>query len=370
MADIVLYTGETTKEYYSSQQLSELNKPLDPRLISQRKGGYNRNLVYIAGHNAIDQANRIFGYGNWAYKPLSLEQVVLIDPLTQEAVGIEYKAEVELIVRGAVAPIVDVGSQPVATWNVEDQIMQRRLKAAGNGGKVNESPFTLIEKREARAVIVEAHEQAKKGAVTDALKRALRAFGNQFGNELYGDGHVDLDGGNVVESSPNRQIPQKSHPVTAPRPGEVRNTSTQPADDAAATEQQLSSIRKLCERLGKPEPENLDTMRFLAAKELISNLTQEYRNRKDQPAQKASPAEVQVTQLQAMPTISKDATALKIYAKEVYKCGEGSLEARWKWVKGQALKTNKVPADSELTPANLEMIRVFLDSAEPEERAS
>ena len=31
----------------------------------------------------------------------------------------------------------------------------------------------------------EAHEAAYKGAVTDALKRALRHFGDQFGNGLY-----------------------------------------------------------------------------------------------------------------------------------------------------------------------------------------
>ena len=33
----------------------------------------------------------------------------------------------------------------------------------------------------------EGHETAYKGAVTDALKRALRTFGAQFGNALYGD---------------------------------------------------------------------------------------------------------------------------------------------------------------------------------------
>ncbi len=31
----------------------------------------------------------------------------------------------------------------------------------------------------------EAHEAAYKGAVTDAMKRALRHFGDQFGNRLY-----------------------------------------------------------------------------------------------------------------------------------------------------------------------------------------
>ena len=35
---------------------------------------------------------------------------------------------------------------------------------------------------------VEGHETAFKGCVTDALKRALRGYGEQFGNGLYGDG--------------------------------------------------------------------------------------------------------------------------------------------------------------------------------------
>jgi Rad52/22 family double-strand break repair protein len=216
--DIKLYTGEE-EVVFSEKQLTLLDKPLDQRLVSKRKGGFGRMLSYIEGHDAIDQANRIFGYGNWCYHPVSVEQVVLLDPLSGEAVGIEYKAQVELTVRGAIGPIVDIGSQPVATWNVEDQIMQRRLKAA-NGGKVNEAEFTLIEKREARAVIVEAHEQAKKGSVTDALKRALRAFGNQFGNGLYGDGHVDLSEPGtttVVEARP-RQLPPASNGHQEPLP--------------------------------------------------------------------------------------------------------------------------------------------------------
>src|SRR5260221_672760 len=124
MSNIQLYAGEQS-DYYSQDQVNELNKQLDQRLVSRRKGGGNRTLNYIEGHDAIDQANRIFGYGNWAYEPISLEQVVLIDPIDGMAVGIEYKALVKLTVRGAIAPIVDVGSQPVATWSVEDQVMGR-----------------------------------------------------------------------------------------------------------------------------------------------------------------------------------------------------------------------------------------------------
>lgn len=245
-----LYTG-ATEGYFSSEQVQELDKKLDGRLVSDRKGGFGRKLKYLEGHDAIDQANRIFGYGNWAYKPVSVEQIVLIDPLSGEAVGIEYKALVELTVRGAIAPIVDIGSQPVATWNVEDQIMQRRLKAA-NGGKVDESEFSLIEKREARAVITEAHEQAKKGAMTDGMKRCLRAYGSQFGNGLYGDGHVDLDApvqGNrtVVESRPQQQAHQPCQ-LNAVKSAQEATSSEQPPVKPS-TPQQSAWIAKAAEKL-------------------------------------------------------------------------------------------------------------------------
>jgi len=46
---------------------------------------------------------------------------------------------------------------------------------------------------------------------------------------------------------------------------------------APATEQQLASIHKLCEHLGKSEPENPETMSYASAKELIAQLSQEYR---------------------------------------------------------------------------------------------
>lgn len=303
--DVQLYTGEPI---YTEWQIRELDKPLDKRLESKRRGGGGRMLTYIEGHDAIDQANRIFGYGNWGYEPVSLEQVVLEDPISKEAVGIEYKALVKLTVRGAIAPIVDVGSQPVATWNVEDQIMQRRLKASGSG-KVNESPFTLIEKREARAVIVEAHEQAKKGAVTDALKRALRAYGNQFGNGLYGDGHTDLSepaGQTVVESvhtqehrstkaapralPPAQSVKPAAQPVRPPvqEEGPVEGKYERSlSKDGKINENQKNTIRYYCEKLGQDVPVNLENMAFDNAAKYLDDLKQAYR-KPVQPQQKAS----------------------------------------------------------------------------------
>ncbi len=171
---------------FTQQQIDELNKSLAPSAIKHRKGGAGKELSYIEGHAAIATANRIFGFGNWGYRALSIEQAVIVDPITGEAIGIEYRATVEIQVRGAL-PIIDVGSQPVATCSVEEQCWSRRLADAKyKKAPVDESPITDYERKNARAVIMESHEQAKKAAVTDGMKRGLRTYGNQFGNSLYG----------------------------------------------------------------------------------------------------------------------------------------------------------------------------------------
>ena len=46
----------------------ELAKPLDPSLVSQRRGRAGRDYSYIEGHTVIDQANRIFGHGGWGFE--------------------------------------------------------------------------------------------------------------------------------------------------------------------------------------------------------------------------------------------------------------------------------------------------------------
>ena len=56
----------------------------------------------------------------------------------------------------------------------------------------------------------EGHETAYKGAVTDALKRALRSFGDRFGNGLYGDP--------PISTGHERRQPQHHQPRSAHRP--------------------------------------------------------------------------------------------------------------------------------------------------------
>lgn len=180
---------------FTEHQIAELDKELNPLLVSTRKGGSGSTLKYIEGHDAIDQANRIFGYGQWGYKVISCKPVTIIDPMTGEPIGVTYEAEVELQVRDC-WPVSDVGQQSCSVWNVGDVVMSRRGKDSDK-----EAPITAWERQNAQRVIVDAHEVARKGAVTDAMKRCMRTFGDQFGNGLYGEGRVVLVDGETLDEN-------------------------------------------------------------------------------------------------------------------------------------------------------------------------
>ena len=142
----------------------ELEGALDASLVSRRRGRGGRMYDYIEGHAVIAEANRIFGYGGWGYElagDVALREFETVDTETGELRLVRaYSAPVRVTVPGA-PPRTDVGFHTVAD-------------ETGEG-----------------------HETACKGAVTDGMKRALRSFGDHFGNGLYGP-----QGG--VSSSPAR----------------------------------------------------------------------------------------------------------------------------------------------------------------------
>ena len=131
-----------------------LGEPIDPELVSQRKGRSGRTFDYLEGHAVITQANRIFGYGGWGYElveNVTLRRIETVDTQTGEVkVSLGYSAPVRVTVAGAL-PRTDIGVHPVTEDNFD------------------------------------GHDTAMKGAVTDGMKRAFRGFGVQFGNAFYGD---------------------------------------------------------------------------------------------------------------------------------------------------------------------------------------
>lgn len=134
------------------RSLDLLAESLSPDLVGERELGDGRVVQYLEGWTAIQQANRIFGFDGWGAElvdGVSYHPLRLLDDETREqlATGM-YTASVRVSVRGCL-PRTDVGCAFV------------------------------------RRDTPEEHETACKGAVTDALKRALRQFGDQFGLRLY-----------------------------------------------------------------------------------------------------------------------------------------------------------------------------------------
>ncbi len=160
-----------------------LRQPLDPALVSERKGRGGRRFSYIEGHTAIDQANQVFGYGGWGY------ELVGDVTLHQLGSGVAYSATVRVTVPGAPSR-TDVGFQPVSDDSAE------------------------------------GHETAYKGAVTDALKRALRSFGDRFGNGLYGDPPTST--GHERRQPQHRQHRTEQRPTAASASRSSRSNGTRP----------------------------------------------------------------------------------------------------------------------------------------------
>ena len=121
-----------------------LELPLDGSLVHTRQV-QGRTLSYISAADAIAQANRIFGYDGWGY---SVDRLEFLEQGVMALVTLKVDGVIDR---------QDVGFQPPS-------------HARG------------------AAATPESMDTDVKGAVSDALKRALRTFGPQFGLSLYGGG--------------------------------------------------------------------------------------------------------------------------------------------------------------------------------------
>ena len=156
----------------SRAALQELRRSLDPELVSERTSEDGELLRYLEGWRAIDQANAIFGHDRWgaelvgdvAYRPVPASGRARAAPA-----GV-YTATVRVTVDGCL-PHSDVGVGVVAAHTAD------------------------------------AHATAYKAAVTDALKRALRHWGDRFGNRLSaGFGEAALPEASASPDELRRQV--------------------------------------------------------------------------------------------------------------------------------------------------------------------
>jgi len=127
---------------FNEEQKKLLNQKLDQKNVTFRPGGGGQKLAYVESWHVIQEANRIFGFDGWSSETLETFLV------SEDPKCITYIARVRI----TVGDIVREGT------------------GAGHGRMGS---------------IGDKYESAVKEAESDARKRALMQFGDQFGLSLY-----------------------------------------------------------------------------------------------------------------------------------------------------------------------------------------
>ncbi|XP_023591466.1 DNA repair protein RAD52 homolog isoform X1 [Trichechus manatus latirostris] len=133
----------TAEEYQAIQ--NALRQRLGPEYISSRMAGGGQKVCYIEGHRVINLANEMFGYNGWAHS-VTQQNVDFVD-LNNGKFYVGVCAFVKVQLKDG-SYHEDVG------YGVSEGLKSKALSL----------------------------EKARKEAVTDGLKRALRSFGNALGN--------------------------------------------------------------------------------------------------------------------------------------------------------------------------------------------
>ena len=138
------FTTEEAKEIQD-----KLNRKLDPSDICYRSNGASGTLAYLEGWRAISHANDCFGFNGWSSSILHLS-VDYCDASPDGRVNVGMACTVRVWLRDGTFH-EDVG-------------------------------YGIAEGMKSKGA---AFEKARKEAVTDATKRALRSFGDRLGNCAY-----------------------------------------------------------------------------------------------------------------------------------------------------------------------------------------
>ncbi|KAL8874341.1 MAG: hypothetical protein Q9174_000292 [Haloplaca sp. 1 TL-2023] len=128
---------------------SRLEKRLGPEYISTRPGASGAKVPYLAGDKAIQLANEVFGFNGWSS---GIQQI-----------------QIDFVEESPTSGKVSLGLSVIVRVTLRDGTYHEDL---GYGSTDNYKSKAA------------AFEKAKKQGVTDALKRALRNFGNILGNCL------------------------------------------------------------------------------------------------------------------------------------------------------------------------------------------
>ncbi|KAM6417263.1 DNA repair protein RAD52 homolog isoform 2-T2 [Pluvialis apricaria] len=197
----------TASEYQAIQHA--LRQRLGPEYISSRQAGGGQKVCYIEGHKVISLANEMFGFNGWAHS-VTQQNVDFVD-LNNGRFYVGVCAFVKVQLKDG-SYHEDVG------YGVSEGLKSKALSL----------------------------EKARKEAVTDGLKRALKCFGNALGNCI-----LDKDYLRAVNKLP-RQIPPELDLVKAKR--EDYEPEIEQARYNSCLERQNARGRQHCEMVSNCNP--------------------------------------------------------------------------------------------------------------------
>ena len=155
----------------TDKQTKLLDSPLDSKRISNRSQG-GQKLKYLEGWDIIATANKIFGFDGWQRGITTLTKTIDRTFKKDGKDGIE------------------VGYQCIYWVEAQGQ----RVEDVGYGTGISYGSPNA------------SHELAVKEAVTDAMKRCLRSWGEQFGNSLYNKDHTPQETPKWITETKHKQL--------------------------------------------------------------------------------------------------------------------------------------------------------------------
>jgi hypothetical protein len=142
----------------NQKQREQLLRPINPKRVQIAQGQ-----SHVAGYDVAAHLTRIFGFGNWEKEIKSLALVCEdgIEKNGRTGWNVTYKCEMTLRIKDSAGTVI---------WSGDDAATGSASNLPSKG---------------------DAHDFALKNAVTYALKRCAKDWGDQFGLSLYNKGSMN-----------------------------------------------------------------------------------------------------------------------------------------------------------------------------------
>lgn len=231
-------------ERFDTAQIAALAGKLDGAGVRTRQQA-GRTLSYIEGWKAIEEANRIFGFGNWSSEVTELWCLVATDQGTPNYQGQSregYLAAYRATVR-------------VTVHHADGAFQQHSDVGYGEGIDYQN--------------VGQAHESAVKEAVTDAEKRALRHWGNPFGLALYDKSQENVDRSGAPAARPSAAPQSAARPAQQARPSQQ---ASRPAQAASRPSQAQAKAETFEERRAKLLPWSVSHLGYVSERVAMAAL--------------------------------------------------------------------------------------------------